>query len=116
MNGDKILEIRSSLEELLAVLQIKEIATNQPEDKTRKKEEPGQNETRGKDSESMITDPQKRYLFRLLAEQGIENDAAYETLKKRFKVKTLKEVTRSDASKEIERILSVQKGGESYAH
>jgi len=116
MNGDKTLEIRSARGELLAVVQVKEITVNQPEDKTQKKEEPGQKETKGNDSEFLMTDPQKRYLFRLLAEQGIENDAAYDHLKKRFKVKTLKEVSRAAASQEIERILATQKGGETYAH
>ena len=44
MNGDKTLEIRSARGELLAVVQVKEITVNQPEDKTQKKEEPGQKE------------------------------------------------------------------------
>jgi hypothetical protein len=113
---DKILEIRSARGELLAIVQVKEIKAEEAKPQGTKKENEKTEEPNNKDSESLMTDPQKRYLFRLLAEQGIENDAAYEHLKKRFKVKTLKEVSRAAASQEIERILAEQKGGEAYAH
>ncbi|MFA6348660.1 MAG: hypothetical protein WCX06_00540 [Candidatus Paceibacterota bacterium] len=58
-----------------------------------------------------MTDAQKRYLFRLLAEKGIEKDAAHEELKKTFGVGNLKQVTKMEASREIERRLARQKGG-----
>ncbi len=58
-----------------------------------------------------MTDAQKRYLFRLLAQQGIEKDAAYDELKTTFGVNNLKDVTKMEASREIEKRLAAQKGG-----
>jgi len=58
-----------------------------------------------------MTDAQKRYLFRLLAGTGIEGDAAYDELKKAFRVDNLKQVTKLEASQEIEKRLAAQKGG-----
>jgi len=70
----------------------------------------------GKNGDASMSDAQKRYLFRLLADQGIENDAALEDLKKRFKVNSLHEVSKADASREIEKLVASQKGGASHAH
>ena len=63
------------------------------------------------DKESMMTDAQKRYLFRILAERGIEGDKAYDRLKELFQVDTLKEITKLEASRAIESLLSEGKGG-----
>ena len=63
------------------------------------------------DKESMMTDAQKRYLFRILAERGIEGDKAYERLKELFQVDTLKEITKLEASRAIESLLNEGKGG-----
>jgi len=52
-----------------------------------------------------MTDAQKRYLFRILAEQGTEGDDAHEYLKELFKVESLTEVTKFDASRMIEQLL-----------
>ena len=121
MNGEnsiKSLEIRTPEGALLFTLLIKELSANPPEGNPDKAEKPEiREEGRGKETEPLMTDPQKRYLFRLLAEQGIENDSAYEHLKKKFKVSNLKEVTKSEASKEIERLIAeLKEGGESHAH
>ena len=123
MNGEKVIkliEVRTAEGTLLAAIQIKEMAAGEKEENPlgTGKDEPRGEEGKNKnqDAEPLMTDPQKRYLFRLLADQGIENDAAHENLKKRFKVNALKEVTKANARKEIEKILSEQKGGESYAH
>ncbi len=58
-----------------------------------------------------MTDAQKRYLFRLLSEQGFQKEAAHEELKKALRVDNLKEATKMEASREIERRLTLQKGG-----
>ncbi len=58
-----------------------------------------------------MTDAQKRYLFRLLAGEGIEGEAAYDELRKAFRVENLKQVTKQEASQEIERRLAAQKEG-----
>ena len=64
-----------------------------------------------KDTEPMMTDAQKRYLFRILAERGLEGEKAYQHLKETFQVDSLKEVTKLEASKMIEYLLGEGKGG-----
>lgn len=62
--------------------------------------------------EPLMTDAQKRYLFRILAEKGIEGDEAHQQLKDLFQVGSLKEVTKLEASRMIERLLEEVRGGE----
>lgn len=73
-----------------------------------RKEQRGGNQNNG----DMMTDAQKRYLFRLLAERGIEEDKAHERLKELLHIDSLKEASKSEASKMIERLLEESKGGE----
>jgi len=61
--------------------------------------------------DALMTDAQKRYLFRILADQGKEGEEAHEYLKKLFQVNSLKEATKLEASQAIERLLAEQKGG-----
>lgn len=68
------------------------------------------NQGNGSQSTEAMTEAQRRYLFRILAEQGIEGDAAFEKLKSLFDVNVLKEVSKRDASKMIERLLEDQGG------
>jgi len=56
-------------------------------------------------NQSLMTDAQKRYLFRILAEKGMEADKAHQHLKEIFGVDSLQEVGKSEASKMIERLL-----------
>ena len=63
------------------------------------------------EKEPIMTQAQKRYLFRILAEQGIEGDEAYQYLKDFFQVDSLKEVTKLEASKAIEQLIGEGKGG-----
>ena len=58
-----------------------------------------------------MTDAQKRYLFRILAEKGIEADKAHQRLRELFQVDSLKEVSKLEASRMIERLLEEAKGG-----
>ena len=58
-----------------------------------------------------MTDSQKRLLFRLLADQGVEGDRAHEQLKEQFQVNSLKEVTKAEASRGIEKLIEDAKGG-----
>jgi len=73
-----------------------------------KKEKPKRNGSQDKDS--MMTDAQKRYLFRILAERGLEGEKAHERLREIFQVDTLKEVTKLEASRAIESLLNEGKG------
>ena len=61
--------------------------------------------------DALMTDAQKRYLFRILADQGKEGEEAHEYLKKLFQVNSLIEVTKLEASQTIERLLAESKGG-----
>ena len=63
----------------------------------------------------LMTYPQKRFLWRILAQQGIEGNKVQEHLLKLFQVENLKEVTKVEASRMIERLLKeakVPEGGE----
>ena len=61
------------------------------------------------DGEIRMTEPQKRYLFRLLAEQNVEGKKAEEHLKDYFKVKALRDVSKSAASQLIEQMVADRK-------
>jgi len=61
-------------------------------------------------SDSAMTEAQKRYLFRILAERGIQGEIAHQELKNAFRVNALTEVGKFEASKMIERLLVDGKG------
>jgi len=61
--------------------------------------------------EAHMTDSQKRLLFRLMADRGIDGEKAHERLKQEFQVNSLKDVTRLEASRAIEKFLDDAKGG-----
>jgi hypothetical protein len=66
----------------------------------------------GKSNGDSVTDPQKRLLFRLLANNyQLEGDQAFEKLKELFSVNSLKDVSKFEASKMIERLLEEERGG-----
>lgn len=73
------------------------------------KAEKNQKDTSEADEKSM-TNAQKRFLFRLMAGQGVEGEKAHEKLKEYFQVDSLKDVTKFEASKMIERLLEESKG------
>ncbi len=56
-----------------------------------------------------MTDPQKRYLFRLLAAQNIEGKAAEEHLKTYFRVARLADIPKDGASAYIDQLVKDQK-------
>ena len=56
-------------------------------------------------NDSSMTDAQKRYLFRLLADQGMEADAGHQRLKELFGVNSLQQVSKREASSMIEQLL-----------
>ena len=106
----KILEVRTDSGELLLKLRMTVKNESDPE---LQKESKLTAERKGGNGGNypLMTDAQKRYLFRLLAGNGIEGEAAYEELKKAFRVDDLKQVTKLEASQEIERRVAAQKGG-----
>ena len=62
----------------------------------------------------LMTEAQRRYLFRLLAGQGLDNEAAHEHLLERFRVDSLAKVTKAAATRLIDAIL--ENGDEAAAH
>jgi hypothetical protein len=63
----------------------------------------------GSEADPRMTEPQKRYLFRLLAQQGIDATAVEGHLKEVFQVATLREVSKTAASQLIEELITTQK-------
>ena len=63
----------------------------------------------GGSNEEKMTDPQKRYLFRLLGAQGIEGKAAEEHLKDYFRVGSLRDVPKLAASGYIDQLAKGRK-------
>lgn len=55
-----------------------------------------------------MTEAQRRYLFRLLAEQGLADEAAHDTIVERLGVESLKDATKAEASALIEELLEEQ--------
>jgi hypothetical protein len=52
-----------------------------------------------------MTDAQKRYLFRILADEGFEPEKAHQHLKELFGVDSLQNVSKHEASRMIENLL-----------
>ena len=65
--------------------------------------------TRPADDGERMTDPQKRYLFRLLGAQGVEGKKAEEHLKTYFKVFRLSDIPKQAASIYIDQLVKDQK-------
>jgi len=80
------------------------------EKKGEEKTEKMQNKSSQTDGKEM-TAAQKRFLFRLMVGQGVEGEKAHQQLMEFFQVDSLKDVTKYEASKMIERLLEESKGG-----
>lgn len=59
-----------------------------------------------RDEEPKMTEPQRRYLFRLLALQGVEGDDAEQHLKDYFQVKALRDIPKAAASQLIDQLIT----------
>lgn len=66
----------------------------------------------GNGNGAVITEAQRRYLFRILAGQGLENEAAHSYLKEYFEVSDLSRVTKQQATVAIDDLLK----GEGVPH
>jgi len=67
----------------------------------------GERKPSSRNGDSM-TEAQRRYLFRLLADQGLTDEAAHDTIVDRLRVESLKDATKSGASALIEELLEEQ--------
>ncbi len=65
---------------------------------------PQTQQSRGNGNAAM-TEAQRRYLFRILAGQGLENEAAHDYLKEYFEVSALSQVTKAAATTAIDHLL-----------
>lgn len=70
-----------------------------------KKADHAGNGNRGGNGSALMTDAQRRFLFKLLAEQGVDEEQALDVLKDSFGVKNLKEATKSQASELINHLM-----------
>jgi hypothetical protein len=73
--------------------------------KNRNRNGNGNGNGNGHQDADAMSDAQKRYLFRILADQGLEGDQALTHIKERFGVESLNNVTKREASELIEEIL-----------
>lgn len=101
---EKVIEVRTADGKTIFSISIVENMVNES-----KQEETDDGNGKSQKKEELMTDAQKRYLFRLLSDQGFEEKEAHEALKKRFNVTTLKKATKFDASQAIEAILEIQR-------
>jgi hypothetical protein len=114
-NGVKVIEVLSSKGEPVFLFKIREGTLNTLDDE---EGNAPRNALSKAGNDASKDDPmsyaQKRYIFRLLAEQGLDGNEAHEHLKKQCNVDSLKEITKAEASQEIERILREAKGVENH--
>jgi hypothetical protein len=114
----KCLELRTPDGKVILVLNLYEkeiVLEDSPEVSGDQKKEARKEKVQSREQqeeEPRMTDAQKRYLFRILAEHGIEGEEAHKKLKEFFQVDSLKEISKLEASKMIERLLGEAKGGE----
>jgi len=87
--------------EVVAEVEVPEVPEISPEVPTR---------TPARIGNGLMTDSQRRYLYRLLAEDGITGLAAQADLKSRFEVEDLKTVTKAQASRLIDELAKRQAG------
>lgn len=110
----KKIEVRTADDKLILNLYLveKEVDSESKQNTSgnRRQESRSGNQGNGSQGSEAMTEAQRRYLFRILAEQGIEGDAAFEKLISLFDVNALKDVSKRDASKMIEQLLENQGG------
>ena len=100
---ERLIEVRTA--DGKPILNLRLIETQAIEqESTQVKDSAGQPGAATADQSSM-TDAQKRYLFRLMAEQGMEGEKAHEHLKALFGVDSLQDVGKAEASRMIEHLL-----------
>jgi len=71
---------------------------------------PAKPKEKGSGTGESMTGPQKRLLFRLMATRVKEGETAHEELKKKFRVESLEDVSKRDASQMIEQMMEAQGG------
>ena len=84
----------------------------EPNDTTNHRGENAPSKPASADPDARMTEPQRRFLFRLLADQGMDNKKAEEHLKDYFKVDDLRDIPRAGASQLIEQTLIGKKEAE----
>lgn len=78
---------------------------------TRTRAAPSRPAQAGNGSSEMMSEAQRRYLFRILAGQGYQREAAEEHLKDLFQVDSLSAVTKAQATKVIDQLLNPAPAG-----
>ena len=63
-----------------------------------------------------MSEAQRRYLFRIMAGQGYQREAAEERLKDIFEVSALTEITKVSATKMIDELLNAAPGNGNGGH
>ncbi len=103
MNTSKCIEVYTPSGELLFSVRISNSISSEISNKGNGN---GRNKgSNGKTDSELMTDAQKRYLFRLMIQQGKEGDDALNELLNLFQTDSLQYVSKFEASKMIERLL-----------
>lgn len=84
----------------------KSTSRNGPTNGRRETNQNGRSGNRAGTGNDPMTENQRRYLFRILAEQGVTGDTAHDFLVQTFGAGSLKEVTKKEASDLIEELLA----------
>ena len=90
---------------------VAEEITDAPQNQQPARRGQSNNSQAGTDGEKM-TDPQKRYLFRLLAAQGVEGKKAEEHLRDYFQVSRLTDIPKAAASEYIDQLVKDRGNGQ----
>lgn len=104
----RCIEVRSADDKLMFSLRVYDEEPNGAGSHAGHEESKGRsgngNANGSKDSAAM-SEAQKRYLFRILAERGLEGDDAHRHLKERLGADSLDDVSKREASSMIEQLL-----------
>lgn len=84
---------------------VRPVSTRSPRDSAQATSRPSRSAGSGNGNGALMTEAQRRYLFRILAGQGLENEAAHDYLKEYFEVPSLQQVTKQQATEAIDQLL-----------
>ena len=86
----------------IGTVAMEELVADATEEGIVEEESGGNGRTRHDPPEALMTEPQRRYLFRLLAQRGFEGERAREAILRLFGVEQLNAVTKREASRMID--------------
>jgi hypothetical protein len=111
---EKQIDVLSPKGDVLIRLKIREsesVPTTAPNNGNGKSATTKDNKSLPPQNGEMMTEAQKKYLFRICGSQGMGGEEAHAHLKELFGVDALRDVSKLEASRMIEQLLAESKGG-----